>query len=200
MSTPMKLSPSSSRYRAHRASGTARSFEKRKPSTQRSSFCTRSFTRARSASESPSAPARALPTANGIDGWRYTGRVTESKLKLVSVNPSSAAIGGRLGPGSETRELVAQWAEAHAAEVERVAVELLQVEVRAVPSLGIGPGFQPHAFADLVADGLAGPAEVAVDLAPHEVDRLAAALDHERQRELRRPRLTDVLRLARRDR
>src|SRR6185503_20592190 len=37
----------------------------------------------------------------------------------------------------EARELVAQRAEAHAAQIEGVAVEPLQVEVASVPALGI---------------------------------------------------------------
>ena len=63
----------------------------------------------------------------GPEPPRYTGRVTPSKVNVVSVNPSSAsAMRARLEAG----ELVAQGAEAHAAEIERVAVELLQVERR----------------------------------------------------------------------
>ena len=49
-------------------------------------------------------------------------------------------------------------------------------------------------------DRLAGQAEVAVDLAAHEVLGLAAAFDHERQRELPGPRLAGVVSLARGDR
>ena len=58
---------------------------------------------------------------------------------------------------------------------------------------------EPHALPDLVADRLAGPAEVAVDLAAHEVLALAAVLDRERQRQLGRPPLAAVVRLVGRD-
>src|SRR5207237_9072212 len=82
---------------------------------------------------------------------------------------SSASCGVRYPPRdahSEAGELVAQRAEAHAAQVEGVALEPLQVELVSVTPSGVGPGLQPHPFADLVADRLTGPAEVAVDLAP----------------------------------
>ena len=75
---------------------------------------------------------------------------------------------------------------------ERVAVEPLQIEGLAVPRLRIGTRFEPDALADLVADGLARPSEIAVHFAAHEVGRLAAAFDHERQRELGSPRLARV--------
>src|SRR5262249_29121155 len=97
-------------------------------------------------------------------------------------------------------ELVPQRPESHAAQVERIGVELLQVEGGAVALARVGAGLEPDPLADLVADGLARPTEVTIDLALHEVDRLAAAFDDERERELRCPRLADVLRLARRDR
>ena len=50
-------------------------------------------------------------------------------------------------------------------------VERLEVEVGAVARLRVGAGLEPHPLADLVADRLARPAEVAVDLAAHEVAR-----------------------------
>ena len=55
---------------------------------------------------------------------------------------------------------------------------------------------QPHPLTDLVADRLTGKAEVPVDLARHEVGRELAALDHERERELGRPRLAGVVPLV----
>src|SRR4051794_38064634 len=66
--------------------------------------------------------------------------------------PSVAA---HLGP-----ELV----EAHRAEVEGVAVPVLEVERGAPPAPGVLPALQPAPFPDLVRDRLAGEAQVAVDL------------------------------------
>ena len=99
----------------------------------------------------------------------------------------------------QNRELAFELVEAHGAEVECVGVERLEVEARAVAAAGVVAGAQPHALADLVADGLSGQAEVAVDLARHEVGGETAALDHERERELGRPALAGVVRLVARD-
>ncbi len=100
----------------------------------------------------------------------------------------------------QNRELLAQQAEPHAAEVEGVRVERLEIEVGALALPGVVSALQPHAFADLVADRLARPSEVTVDLAAHELLGETAALDHERQRELGRPRLARVVALVRRNR
>src|SRR5689334_5446995 len=77
---------------------------------------------------------------------RYTGRVTPSCVNAVSGKPSSAAPIPRT---PEAGELAAQRAATHAAEVERVTVELLQVERRAVPRLRVGARLEPHLLADL---------------------------------------------------
>ena len=59
---------------------------------------------------------------------------------------------------SDPGELAFQLPEAHGPEVERPAVELLQVERGAVAGAGVVTGSEPHALADLVADRLAGQA------------------------------------------
>ena len=86
--------------------------------------------------------------------------------------------------------------EAHRPQAERVGVEGLEVEARAVPGPRRVPAAQPHPLADLVGDRLAGQPEIAVHLARHEVGREVAALDHERQRQLRRPALPRVVALV----
>src|SRR5437763_1353969 len=95
------------------------------------------------------------------------------------------------------RQLAAELPEPHRSEVQRPGVEGLEVE--RVPDLLSGSlaSLQPHALADLVADGLPRPTEIPVDLAPHEVlGHLAAALDCERERELGGPRLAGVVALV----
>src|SRR6476659_10361716 len=107
---------------------------------------------------------------------------------------------GRLFPRSEARELVSERSESHAAQIEGVAMESLQVEVASVPLLRIRSRFEPNPLADLVADRLTRPSEVAIDLAAHEVFGFAAALDHERKCELAGPDLPGVIALALRNR
>src|SRR5690242_14122957 len=99
------------------------------------------------------------------------------------------------------RQLAAELREPHRAEVQRPGVEGPQVE--GVPGLlsRCLTSRQPHALADLVADGLTRPTEVPVDLAAHEVLRHPTApLDRERQRELGGPGLAGVVALVGRDR
>src|SRR5205823_10979691 len=87
------------------------------------------------------------------------------------------------------RQLAAELPEPHRAEVQRPGVERLEIErVPGLLSDRIARG-EPHALADLVADGLTRPTEVPVDFAAHEVLRHpAAALHRERQREVGCPR------------
>src|SRR4051794_11035312 len=89
----------------------------------------------------------------------------------------------------EACELVGEGIEADGTEVEREGVPGLEVEVGTVAPLGVVTSLEPHAFADLVADRLSGKAEIAIDLAAHEVFREPRALDYERQRQLGRPAL-----------
>src|SRR5581483_5970782 len=74
----------------------------------------------------------------------------------------------------ELRELCAQLVEPHGAEVERGAVERLEVERVTVARPGVVARREPDPLADLVADRLARPPEVPVDLAGHELLREAA--------------------------
>ena len=62
---------------------------------------------------------------------------------------------------------------------------VLEVEVGTVTSTCVVAGPEPHPFADLVADRLARPAEVAVDLARHEVGGEARTVDDEVERDAR---------------
>src|SRR5437763_6464116 len=99
----------------------------------------------------------------------------------------------------QQRELVAKGVQAHAAEGEGAGVELPDVERCAVPDTGVLAGRQPKAFADFVCGGLAGPAEVAVDLVGY-VRRVGdGAGEHEFQAQLWRPPLAFVEPGARRD-
>ena len=54
--------------------------------------------------------------------------------------------------------------EAHSTEIECITVECPQVKIRTMAGLCVGPGFEPDTFPYFVRDGLAGHAEVAVDL------------------------------------
>ena len=78
------------------------------------------------------------------------------------------------------------------AEVEGLAVELLEVEVGALAGLGVVAGLQPDALADLVGRGLAGPAEVAVELEAQVLVGHAAVGAHELPAQLGRPALARV--------
>src|SRR6202011_3876366 len=101
--------------------------------------------------------------------------------------------------GSDAGELSVQLIETERTEVERGGMEGLQVERRALTRARRVAGREPHPLTDLVADRLAGPAEVPIDLARHEVAREMAALDHERKGQLRRPPLARVIALVTRD-
>src|SRR4029453_6549333 len=84
------------------------------------------------------------------------------------------------GPGGNAQEtctalrapqLATELPEPHRTEVQRPGVEGLEVEPVAALLPGCSARGQPHALADLVADGLTRPTEVPVDLAAHEVRR-----------------------------
>src|SRR5947209_4709532 len=139
-----------------------------------------------------------ITTTPGPLPARYTVRVFPSCVNVVSVNASSTAAmsAETTSPGSEPRELFAEEAEAHADGVEGIGMEGREVEAGTFAAPGVLSALEPHALADLVADRLRGPSEVAIDLAAHELLGKTAALDHERQRELRRPPLAGVVTLV----
>src|SRR5436305_13610767 len=68
-------------------------------------------------------------------------------------------------------------------------MERLQVERAARTRARLLADGEPGSLADLVADCLPRPAQVAIDLAAQEVIRLMTMLDGEWQHQLRRPRL-----------
>ncbi len=74
------------RSRSKRSGGQAGSPVKRKPSTQ-APAATRSFTRARSASEMPRSALRRRETGPGSDGWLRTGATTTSSTIMARANP-----------------------------------------------------------------------------------------------------------------
>ena len=78
--------------------------------------------------------------------------------------PARFDFGRRLGSTS-AGEFDAQLVEADRAQAQGTGVPRAQVERRALAGLGVVACGQPLALADLVADGLRRPAEVAVDLA-----------------------------------
>src|SRR5580704_18061036 len=59
---------------------------------------------------------------------------------------------------------VAQRAQAHDAQAERLGVEVLEAEGGSGPRPGFFPGLEPDPLAELVGRGLPGPAEEAVQL------------------------------------
>src|SRR5690606_37431982 len=77
----------------------------------------------------------------------------------------------RTADSLKSRELALHLREAHRAHVQRGLVPFLQAEGVAEFPLRILARFKPAAFAHLVADRLAWRAEVADDLALHEVRR-----------------------------
>ena len=85
-----------------------------------------------------------------------------------------------------------QHVEAHGTEVEGVAVEALQVEVRALARLGLVARPQPDPLADLVRRRLPRPAEVAVQLEAQVLVRHPAVGAHELPAQLRGPPLAGV--------
>ena len=87
-------------------------------------------------------------------------------------------------PGALGRQLV----QAQGAQPERMGVEVLQVEGLALAAPGVLAGRQPNPFAHLVTNGLARPAQVAVQLAGHELGREATALQYKRLPQFGRPR------------
>src|SRR5579864_9494470 len=78
----------------------------------------------------------------------------------------------------------------HRTEVQDPAVKGLEVEALALRLSFRLTHLEEDALAELVGDRLARPAEVTIDLAPHEIGRLIAVLDGKRQHQLRRPALT----------
>ena len=79
-------------------------------------------------------------------------------------------------------------------------MKFLEIEGRTRPLAGLLPDGQPGSLAKLVADGLAGPAEVPIHFASQEIFRLAAVLDGERQHQFGPPGLPAVIDLVGRDR
>ena len=75
--------------------------------------------------------------------------------------------------------------DAHRTQVQRPGVELLEVEARPGPAPGAVTCLKPRPFTHLVADRLAGNAQVPADLAGHEVRREMAPLVDELQPQLR---------------
>src|SRR5688500_13791354 len=90
---------------------------------------------------------------------------------------------------SEPRQRSTQRVQAQGPEVQRIGVELAQVEVGSLPPPGIAAGLQPDSLADLVRRRLPRPAQVAIELEPQRrlVDR--AVLHHELVAGRRRPPL-----------
>src|SRR5580698_11478951 len=92
----------------------------------------------------------------GPGGWPELGSAAPSWL-VATVRP---AVSGVLEAGKG----LAQRVQAHAAQAERLGVEVLEAEGGSGPRLGIFPGLEPDPLAELVGRGLPGPAEEAVQL------------------------------------
>src|SRR5262249_29593003 len=138
--------------------------------------------------------------------WASTSRIPGSGTAVSPSSRSSSSQPRRRQrspagySGSQPPQLAAELVEPHRTELEHARVERLEVEARAGAPTDVVAALEPHAFADLVGDRLSRPAEVAVDLARHELLVEEAALDHEGQREVGRPPLAGVVPLARWDR
>src|SRR5690242_1727009 len=100
--------------------------------------------------------------------------------------------GGAASGRSEALERVAQRVQPERAQVERGAVELLEVEVRALAPLRVLARLQPEPLADLVRRGLPGPAQVPVELEPQVLVRYPAVRAKELPAKLRGPPLAGV--------
>src|SRR5690242_18072447 len=112
------------------------------------------------------------PTAGTacMTGWAVSsgGRTGSARTSDELIASSAAAAADR---GQRLGEAV----QADRAEAERGGVPALQVELSGAPH-GLLAGGQPAALAELVGDGLAGPAEVADHLGVHPVRLGPAAL------------------------
>src|ERR1700722_2945852 len=106
---------------------------------------------------------------------------SESMARSPSTSHFVATPGGREASTSRSvlLELPGELIEAHAAEVQRVAVEVLEVERCALAALCALAAVEPDPLPHLVRDRLSRPSEIAVDLRCHEVGRKARTLDHE---------------------
>src|SRR2546428_13029330 len=121
---------------------------------------------------------------------------SQSVNRLSTTSLGTTARRSQLDPGHLSFEL----GEAHGAEIERAAVKCLEIEAFADPVAGLLSDGQPGSLTDLVADGLAGPAEVSIHLASQEGFGLMAVLNRKRQHQFRLPALAPVIGLVRRDR
>src|SRR6266511_2894018 len=160
----------------------------------------------RTAGPSPMRSVRSATRASETHTSGYSAGESYNQARSYPSDSASTACSTTSGPGGNAQEtsivsgaceLALELSEPHRTEVQRAGVERLQVERAAASPPRLVARRQPHALADLVADGLARPAEVPVDLAAHEVLRHpTAALHRERQGEVGGPRLAGVIPLV----
>ena len=145
-------------------------------------------------------PVASLPEARADAG---VGQIADTTYLIGGEGPSRCPLscrsgrregsrGSRRTPGRGGRsdgQFVPELVEAHRPQRERSPVPGREVE-RRIAAPGVGSQLEPHPFADLVGDGLGGPAEIPVDLAVQERIGFPAVLEHERQRRLVGPALT----------
>src|SRR5207302_7837169 len=91
------------------------------------------------------------------------------------------------------QQFVAELLQAHGSQSQHARMEGLEVERRSLARAQLGAQGEALTLAQLVADRLRRPAQVAVDLADHELARVVAVRQGELESPLRSPATTGML-------